>query len=67
MSGISKGILAKCLDERGEEQDSSDRSATEVEKKPTNDLNDSSNAGVDAPLRRAEVVVDEVPPMHSEL
>ena len=61
MTDVSKCILAKCVDAR-EEQESSDKSDLEVGKKPTGDSDDSSNAGVDVPVRRAEVEVDEVPP-----
>ena len=54
MSDISKGILAKCVDARVE-QDSSDKSELESEKQPTCVSDDSSNVVVDVPLRRAEL------------
>ena len=62
MSNISQGILAKCIDAREEEQDFTDKCELEVERKPTGDQDDSSNFGADVPRRRAELVVDELPP-----
>ena len=62
MSRISKGIFVKCMDAREEEQDSTEKSVLEVERKLAGDSDDSTDFVVDLPLRRAEVVVDEVPP-----
>ena len=62
MSGIPKGILAKCIDAREEEQDSSCKSDLEVGQKAMGETDDSSKVGADVPLRRAEVRVDKAPP-----
>ena len=58
MRGVSKGILAKCIDAREEEQDSFDKSGLEEGKKLTGleegkkltgDSDDSSNVGMNVP------------------
>ena len=56
MNGMPESILAKCICTREEEQDT-DGSEVQEEKKPTGGTDDSSGAL----LGRVDVVVDEVP------
>ena len=52
MSVLHKGILAKCVDAREEEQAPADKSELEVGKNFTGDSDDTSDVGVEVPLEK---------------